>query len=166
MYQKGVSPCVPPLAMPYGVTPLRGTQHLDASRSDPRDPVPTREGCIHSGRACSRSQFHRLNNPYCLPNGPDARPAGQQTDVLLALQPVHLDNILAGQKNHEYRKYPASRWRGAAVVVRDTWNEGENRICGNHVSIISPDRPLHLPAINLPATLPMLLGLNPMLLPR
>lgn len=27
------------------------------------------------------------------------------TDVLLAIQPVHLANIASRQKNHEYRKY-------------------------------------------------------------
>lgn len=28
-----------------------------------------------------------------------------ESDVLLAIQPVHLRNIAARQKNHEYRKY-------------------------------------------------------------
>lgn len=49
-----------------------------------------------------------------------------ETDVLLAIKPLHLGNIVSGAKNHEYRKY---RLRDGVVRLwlYETRDGGEGR---------------------------------------
>ncbi len=61
----------------------------------------------------------------------------KRSDVLLAIKPVHLGNIVSRQKNHEYRKY-----RLHDEVVRlwlyETRDGGSGRSSITYVSLASP----------------------------
>ncbi|KAL3964020.1 hypothetical protein ACCO45_001024 [Purpureocillium lilacinum] len=64
-----------------------------------------------------------------------------QTDVLLAIQPAHLNNILTRQKNHEYRKY---RLRDGVerlwlYETRGTTQESEGAAAITHIATIPFD---------------------------
>ncbi|PWI74197.1 PUA-like domain protein [Purpureocillium lilacinum] len=64
-----------------------------------------------------------------------------QTDVLLAIQPAHLNNILTRQKNHDYRKY---RLRDGVerlwlYETRGTTQESEGAAAITHIATIPFD---------------------------
>ncbi|KAM0284331.1 hypothetical protein ACHAO9_009256 [Fusarium lateritium] len=73
-----------------------------------------------------------------------ASPASDRvlTDVLLAIKPVHLANIVSQQKNHEYRKY---RLRdGVTRLWLYETSAGGGRSSITHIAVI-PDSVRHTP---------------------
>ncbi|KAJ2892385.1 hypothetical protein MKZ38_009905 [Zalerion maritima] len=65
-------------------------------------------------------------------------PRRVETDVLMAIKPVHLANIASRQKNHEYRKY---RLRDGVerLWFYETRDGGSGRAAITHVAVIPPD---------------------------
>ncbi|KAK6225839.1 hypothetical protein QIS74_01886 [Colletotrichum tabaci] len=57
------------------------------------------------------------------------------TDVLLAIKPVHLANIITRQKNHEYRKYRL-RDEVTRLWLYETRDGGEGRSSITHIAVI------------------------------
>ncbi|KAI9150399.1 hypothetical protein HJFPF1_10165 [Paramyrothecium foliicola] len=71
------------------------------------------------------------------PSRPQSATSRVLTDVLIAIQPVHLANIVSGQKNHEYRKY---RLRDGVVRLwlYETSSKGGHAAI-THIAVIPPD---------------------------
>ncbi|KAK2037931.1 hypothetical protein LZ31DRAFT_155769 [Colletotrichum somersetense] len=57
------------------------------------------------------------------------------TDVLLAIKPAHLANIVSQQKNHEYRKYRL-RDEVTWLWLYETREGGEGRSSITHIAVI------------------------------
>ncbi|KAJ5980601.1 hypothetical protein N7481_007899 [Penicillium waksmanii] len=59
------------------------------------------------------------------------------TDVLMAIRPVHLGNIISQQKNHEYRKY---RLRDGVrrLWFYETSDGGQGQASITHIAVIPP----------------------------
>ncbi|KAM5349680.1 hypothetical protein ACJ41O_006185 [Fusarium nematophilum] len=77
---------------------------------------------------CSRFSPEPEPKPEPEPQPKSASPDRVLTDVLLAIKPEHLANIISRQKNHEYRKYRlqdgVSRlWLHIAVIPPSTRHE-------------------------------------------
>ncbi|PNY26887.1 PUA-like domain protein, partial [Tolypocladium capitatum] len=84
------------------MAPTRGSQAKPARRQSTLGPAFFKSSAANASATRAQTSVRAKTKGHASATVVSDR---VQTDVLLAVQPVHLNNILTRQKNHEYRKY-------------------------------------------------------------
>ncbi|GAB1314646.1 ASCH domain-containing protein [Madurella fahalii] len=99
----------------------------------------TLNSCFRQGTHRVSKESSKLDKPNSNKAASHAKPKSSsdrvETDVLLAIKPVHLANIASQQKNHEYRKY-CLRDGVTRLWFYETSEGGHGRSAITHIAVI------------------------------